>query len=212
MIRHSPSQSVSEAAYCRGYNYVTELTAIWLASSRIKVRCYVKTVDCLKKAADDVEQYSRRQNLLFRRLPEVPRTPTGRYAREYGPAYHQHGQHRAEETSADADRTPREEPSIGAKGERPDSVRSSLASRERETSRCGIQILFSSTPPKLCRILESSSHSTSTSTGEHSKILDRYSCRTGPVPYGFHPGRLHLLFRAVKVTTRASFLRRRTMD
>ena len=30
---------------------------------------------------------------------------------------------------------------------------------------------------------ESSSHSSSTTT----KILDRYSCRTGPVPYGFHP-------------------------
>ena len=35
--------------------------------------------------------------------------------------------------------------------------------------------------PNLVRILRS--------TGEDSKVLDRYSCRTGPVPYvyGFHP-------------------------
>ena len=33
----------------------------------------------------------------------------------------------------------------------------------------------------------SDSTSTTTSSGTKTKILDRYSCRTGPVPYGFHP-------------------------
>ena len=51
--------------------------------------------------------------------------------------------------------------------------------------------VMESVPSRVETSSKSSSHSSSTSTGDHSKILDRYSCKTGPVPYsvpyGFHP-------------------------